>query len=300
MAAGRSLIFAGFLFPVTLLAHHSVEETIRELTQKITKSPTAELYFKRAIEYRALRKPSECAADLRAALRLSPHHHSSKMALARLLMATGKYDEARTFSEELKATAKTPVRKIEAHFLSAELAHARGDDKEALKIFDDIQKEFPDHDESIDLFHAYLLIRNERASEAAQLLRESYKRTQGVVLRNSWIDASLMAGKIEDVWPIIQKELAETRFKAAWLIRRARVAQLQGQADQMHKDLKQALLELDRRIKPERPDLTLVSDRGLARAMLGEKQQAKADLTLLKKSGFQAQSYVFLEELLEN
>ena len=291
---------AGFLFPASLLAHHSVEETIRELTQKISKAPTAELYFKRAIEYRALRKTAECAHDLRAALRLSPAHHSSKMALARLLMSTGNYDESRTYSVELIAAAGKLERKIEAHFLSAELAHAQGNDKEALRVFEEIQKAFPLHDESIDLFHAYILIRSEQTSQAAKLLRKSYDRTQGIVLRNTWIDTSLMAGEIEDVWPIIQQELADTRFKAAWLIRRARVAQLSGQTDQMQKDLKSALAELNSRIKADRPDLTLVSDRGLARAMLGQKTLAKSDLSLLQKSGFPAQSYVFLEKMLED
>lgn len=300
MLLGRFLIFAGFLFPAVLLGHHSVEETIRELTQKITKVPTAELYFKRAIEYRALRKTKESGDDLRAALRLSPHHYSSKMALARLLMASGNYDESRTYSEELRAAAKVPARKIAALFLSAELAHARGDDKGSLQICDSIQKEFPVHDESIELFQAYLLIKSDKSFQAAQLLRKSFGRTQGVVLRNSWIDASLVAGQFEEVWPVIEKELRDSRYKAAWLIRRARVAQIQGQNAQMQKDLALALEELKTRIKTSRPDLTLVSDRGLARAMMGDKKLAKSDLSLLQKSGFPAQSYVFLEKLLED
>ena len=300
MSVGRSLFFAVLLYPGVLLAHHNVEETIKELTAQIANAPSAELYFKRAIEYRALRKPTNCAADLRAALRLSPHHHSSKMALARLLMSLGKYDESRTLSAELIEVAKTPGRKIEALFLSAELAHASEEDEKALQILNQLQKGFPVHDESIDLFHGYLLIRNDKAPQAARMLQQSYQRTKGVVLRNSWIDASLVAGEIEEVWPIIKRELEESRFKAAWLIRRARVAQLQGQDDQMRKDLQLASKELEGRIKPGRPDLTLVSDRGLARAMLGEKTKAKDDLNLLRKSGFPPPSYVYLEELLKD
>ena len=300
MRLGRSIFLAGFLMPISIWGHHSVEETIKELTQKISKSPTSELYFKRAIEYRALRKSKECEHDLRAALRLSPDHYSSKMALARLLMTSHKYDEARTYSNELLRSTSTLPRMIEARFLSAELAQMRGNHNKALKICEDIQKEFPDHDETIDLFHAYLLIKDEKASEAAQLLQQGYHRTHGVVLRNSWIDASLLAGEIESVWPVIQKELADSRFKAAWLIRRARVAQLQGAREQMHKDLKLALAELETRINSERPDLTLISDRGLAFAMKGDKELAKKDLFLLQKSGFPTRTFLFLEQQLND
>jgi len=278
--------------------HHSVEETIRELTQKISKSPTPELFFKRAIEYRALRKSAECESDLRDALRLAPDHYSSKMALARLLMKSGKYDEARTSARELLKSASARPHQIEVRFLSAELEEAQGDRQAALKICENMQREFPDHDETIDLFHAYLLIKGGKASDAAGLLLRSYRRTHGVVLRNSWIDASLLAGEIEPVWPVIQSELAESRFKAAWLIRRARVAQLQGADPQMHKDLDLALVELKSRIKPDRPDLTLISDRGLALAMKGDLDLARQDLALLKKSGFPARSFLFLEQLL--
>ncbi len=300
MLVGRSILFAAILLPVSLSAHHSVEDTIRELSQKITQKPTAELYFKRAIEYRALRKSPECKRDLRAALRLSPTHYSSKIALTRLLMTLGKYEEARTCARELQAEAKDSSRIIEVRFLRAGLAHALNADQEALKMCEEIQKEFPKHDESIDLFQAYLLVRNERAGEAAQLLRRAYERSEGVVLRNSWIDASLAAGDFGKVWPIIQKELADSRFKAAWLIRRARVAQMQGEADRMRKDLQTALIELKTRINPDRPDLTLVSDRGLALAMLGHKEQAGEDLALLRASGFPTQSYLFLEQLLKD
>ena len=60
MSLGRSIFLAGLLMPISVWGHHSVEDTIKELTQKISKSPTPELYFKRAIEYRAHRKSKEC------------------------------------------------------------------------------------------------------------------------------------------------------------------------------------------------------------------------------------------------
>ena len=49
----------------------------------------------------------------------------------------------------------------------------------------------------------------------------------------------------------------------------------------MHKDLNLALAELETRINPERPNLTLIFDRGLALAMKGDKELAKKDLSLL-------------------
>ena len=193
MSLGRSIFLAGLLMPISVWGHQSVEGTIKELTQKISKSPTPELYFKRAIEYRALRKSKECEHDLRAALRLAPDHYSSKMSLARLLMTSEKYDQNRTFSDKLLRSTPTLPRMIEARFLSAELAQMRGNHNKALKVCEDIQKEFSDHDEAIDLFHAYLLIKDEKASLAAQLLQQACRRTHSVVIRNSWIDASLLA-----------------------------------------------------------------------------------------------------------
>ena len=80
---------------------------------------------------------------------------------------------------------------IEAHFLSAELAPMRGNHNKASKVCKDIQEEFPDHDETIDLFHAYLLIGDKNASVAAQLLQQGYYRIHSVVIRNSWIGAPL-------------------------------------------------------------------------------------------------------------
>ena len=123
------------LFHDTPKGTHQFEAIIKKLSQKISKSPTPELYFKRAIEYRALRESKECEHDFRAALRLSPDHHFSKMALARLLMTSNKYDETSTFSNELLRPTSTLPRMIEAHFLSAELAEMRGEGAEDLRRY---------------------------------------------------------------------------------------------------------------------------------------------------------------------
>ena len=79
-------------------------------------------------------------------------------------MTAEKYDENCTFSDELLKSTPTLPRMIEARFLSAELAQMLGNRNKALKVCKDIQKEFPDHDEAIDLFHAYLLIKDEKVS----------------------------------------------------------------------------------------------------------------------------------------
>ena len=63
----------------------------------------------------------------------------------------------------------------------------------------------------------------------------------------------------------------------------------------MNKDLKLALAELEMGTNPERPDLTLIFDCGVALAMKGDKELAKKDLSLLQKSGFPARSFLFLE-----
>jgi hypothetical protein len=86
-------------------------------------------------------------------------------------MTLEKYDENRTLSDQFFRSTSTLPRMIEVRLLSAELAQMRKNHNKTLKVCEDIQKEFPDHDDTIDLFHAYLLIKDERASVAAQLLQ---------------------------------------------------------------------------------------------------------------------------------
>ena len=114
-------------------------------------------------------------------------------------------------------------------------------------------------------------------------LKRGHEASGSVVLRNAWVDASLDAGVYAEVLPVIEAELAKSRLKSSWLIRRGRMRLGMGAREAGIKDLRDAVTELDPRIHPERPDVSLLIDRGWARVLLGEKEAARRDLKLARK-----------------
>ena len=65
-----------------------------------------------------------------------------------------------------------------------------------------------------------------------------------------------------------------------------------------HADLRAALFEIAPRINPERPDFTLIADRGLIHALMENKNRAKNDLKILKESGYSPDAYRLLSSAL--
>ena len=104
-------------------------------------------------------------------------------------------------------------------------------------------------------------------------------------MRNAWIDSLLECHQYETALPIIEKELLESRLKSSWRLRRAKAYIGTGKINAAMKDLKMCLKELNQRIHPRNPDMTLIADRGLAHALLGNINTAKNDLTHLVQIG---------------
>ena len=292
MSAARLFAIVLAVLTAPTFAHHDVTAAIRELDQKIASGATSELHYQRALEYRALRNPESAEADFRAALALQPGHRESLTALIQLLRAT---PEAMALAKEYLANSQDPKHQLEARFLIAQVASWSDDDKTALLTCHEIQKLHPDHPTDVDLLHARLLLQSGQPAKAADILKTASQKHQGIVLRNAWIDAALSAGQTAEVLPIIEKELAESRFHASWLIRRARASLTAREADQARADLHAALIELNTRIQPDRPDLTLIADRGLTLVLLGSKDLARQDLATLKKSTLSKSAYAILE-----
>jgi Flp pilus assembly protein TadD len=78
---------------------------------------------------------------------------------------------------------------------------------------------------------------------------------------------------------------ASMRLKSTWLIRRGRALLRAGRKAEAEADLAQALAELDTRIRPESPDLSLVCDRALIHALTGRKDDARRELDEAKTKG---------------
>jgi len=292
MSASRFFAIVLAVLPAPTFAHHDVNAAIKELAQKIAAGATAELHYERAIEYRALRNTKSAEGDLRAALALQPGHRESLTALIQLLRDT---PETLELAKSYLANAQEPKHQLEARFLIAQVASWSDDDDTALLTCDEIQKLHPDHPTDLDLLHARLLLQSGNPAKAADVLNTARQKHQGIVLRNAWIDASLSASQTTEVLPLIEQELAESRFRASWLIRRARASLVTNDPDKARTDLHAALTELNTRIQPDRPDLTLIADRGLSLALLGSKDLALQDLTTLQKSTLSKSTYAILE-----
>lgn len=282
----RLLIFLLLCLP--LGAHYDVNAAVAELTKKISKAPTAELYYKRAIEFRALREKVHAVSDLRSALKLSPHQ-PSMAALAEVLSSKEEHEEALRLGHELRELSDTPANNA----LLARLSLDAGDYENALRY---IQKGPPLKDDTF-LLHAYLLERGGKHEEAARILKAGHGKTKSIVLRNAWLDTAISAGQVDQVLSILNEEISSSRFTATHRIRRARLLQKKD-PQSVKLDLKIALAELSPRIKSVRPDLTLIYDRGVALALSGNMEMASRDLATLRSSSLPRLSYALLTGLL--
>ncbi|MFT6238571.1 MAG: tetratricopeptide (TPR) repeat protein [Akkermansiaceae bacterium] len=296
MLRSRFLVFvATVILPATALGHNDVSETIEALSAQIAKVPTADLYHQRATEFLALRESAHAIEDLRTALQLEPKNRPVKISLIRALK---KSDEALLIAYQLLAAADSPPAALAPAYLAANIHHLRHENEDALTLCTQLQELFPSHSTEIDLLHAEILLDLRQPAKAATILKKSWQRTNSIVLRNNWIDTSLTAGQTHEVLPLINQEVASSRFRSSWLIRRARAALIHDDQKQARSDLQAALTELTGRIRPDQPDLTLIADRGLALALFGRTNAARADHERLKKSILPPSSYRLLTEAL--
>ena len=228
-------------------------------------------------------------------LKIEPHNRHALVALVQLYETNTR---AKALISRYQKFAKTKEEKFEAHYLLASYNAKLGLFEQASSQCDTLHLIRPSEDPALDLFHAGLLLKLQRPNEAATILKKSLNRTKSIVVRNNWIDAALTAGQTKAVLPIIEKELFSSRFRSSWLIRRARASLILKKKEAAQADLREALVEIAPRINPERPDFTLIADRGLIHALMGKKTQAKNDLEILKKSGYSPHAYHLLSSAL--
>lgn len=295
MLRSRLLALVLGLTPACLPGHTDINETIKALSAKIEQAPTADLFFQRATEYRALREKNHTLEDLRAALKLEPKHRASLIALIGELEQS---DEALATAKKLVEDAKSLLHFHEATFLLANVHHLRGNFQKSLELCQKTLKINSAHSSDTYLLLAENLLKLKSTNEAMKFLKETWESQDSIVFRNLWIDTALTAGETKEVLPIIEEELASSRFRSSWLIRRARASLVRGKKEAAQTDLRAALLEITPRINPYRPDLTLIADRGLIHALIGNKALAKLDLETLEKSGYPPKAYRLLREAL--
>ena len=277
MVAARTFCRALFCLLASVLAaaaHDSPEHKVEELSFQIARSgKTSTLLMHRAVEHRALGQLADAAADFETAFKLDPKLIVALKELSLIQLAQNKADLA------LSTINSALAKDSSADFLMtrAEIHTARKDFRAALK---DCDAAFANDANNLEwyLLRAQLQRRLGLFTECLKDLRAGFNATGSAVLQEEIIDAMIDAGQHKAALKEIEPELADSRWRSSWLIRRARVRLAIGERKAAESDLKTALEELDERITPTLPDVTLILDRGLAYALLGNHSRARDDL----------------------
>lgn len=287
-----SLVFATGI----VAAHDSPEHVIEILTARMeTVGERHDLLWRRATEHRALGDQAAAAKDLKRAIKLRRDYLPAMVDLSRVQVNQGRGREAlrtieRAMGFVVDEASRAPLRMVKAEILadSGALAAALSECDRALAGSGGAELDWY-------LTRSQIQSRLGQYSEAAEGLRRGFELTGSAVLEVECIDAMIDAGQYQLALPKVETAIAETRWQSAWLVRRARIHLGQGQIAAGHQDLADAILEMNRRLNPAHPESGLLSERGLAYALLGDLELAKRDLANAKKSGADAATVRRLE-----
>ena len=278
--------FAVMALPSTADPGHEIR--IGDLNKQIAENPTLpDLYFQRSVNYREVNRLADSRADLEKCLSLQKSFLPADRELARLDEHEGHRKEAIDRLE--KAIAAAPP---DAAFhlpgcysVLADLLLKSDRKEDALNAASkgiSLSQEL-----TIDLYllRAEAQRRLGKHDDRVRDLAGATEKLKSFVLRIAWIEALIDAGRSAEVLPEIQKEIETSRYKASWLIRRARVFLHDGKKAEAAADLDAALVEVESRIRPELPDLSLVCDRALIWALQGKRDEAAKALAEAKHRG---------------
>ncbi len=282
-------------------AHHDTEKMIALFTQRIESGEaSAELHYRRAIEYRILLQNPKAEADLRQALVYDENYTPAHRELAHLLAKRGEQKLAiKSARHAIRASGNLHERSG-AMILLARLLAVAGQPEAALRHCLDAFELKPSGEVEWYLLHAELLDANNRPNERPEILAAGYSATHSIVLRNAWIDALLDAEKYKAALPVIHRELSSSRLKGSWRLRYARAQLGMGMTTDAGLSLALCLEELAKRIHPTRPDISLIAERGLAQALLGQIDAARSDLNRARAGGADSWMIATLERTLSD
>lgn len=270
------------------VAHDSPEHVVEMLTARMdVVGPRADLLWRRAAEYRSLSRLREAERDLRAALRVQPAYAEASIDLARVQLQQGSPRTAlRTVRRALEQAGQGggPVR-ADLAMMHAEVLGAAGRVSEAVTACDQALNTPGTATPDWYLARCQFQYRLGRFRDAAAGLREGFERTGNAVLEAEWIDARLDAGEYDEALPQVEPQLEQSRLQAAWRIRRGRALLGLGRIAEAQADFLAAITELNGRLGGRRLDFTVLAERGLAYALLGDFQPARADLLKARELG---------------
>lgn len=285
----RLLMIIGWAYtvlPCQAAAHESPEHEIEEINEEIAiRGETPDLLLRRAIEYRVLGKAASAQTDLEKALKIAPSFSFAERELSRVYFSLGKTNEALDLvTKAIKTTG------IESHELAAlnaaraEYLRARSDNKKALEACESAIQLQP---VNVDWYmlrsdlHERLKLNKERLKG----IEDGLKQTGSFVLEQEWVEALLDDQQFDRALEKIETELQSTRLKSSWLVRRARARLGLGKKEAAVEDLRAAIEEMNTRIFPSSPDVTLLTERAQAHELLGERDLARQDYELARDAG---------------
>lgn len=267
-------------------AHDGPEHEIAELTDRITKEgESADLLIERAVEYNVLGKLAEAARDLERALHFEPHSAGACRELSRTYFTSGKTNEALRVVSRAIETAPSGPDHASLFVVRAEILRARAEHGKALE---DTNHAIAEHAGNVEwyLLRSQLQARLKIGPERLLGIEDGIRETGAGVLETERINALIDSGQAARAVDKIETELRESRWKASWLIRRARVHLAARKAREAKADLEAAVAELDGRIHPTTSDSSLFADRGLAFEFLGRNADAQKDYETARDKGF--------------
>ena len=173
------------------------------------------------------------------------------------------------------------------HMVRAEIYRAQGEYKKALE---DCHQALQLQAGDVDWYLARSQLQAQLGKHKERLagLEQGIKLTGSAVLENERIEALIDAGQHRAALTLIEPQLQDSRWQSSWLIRRARARLGLGETDQARADLRAAIAEINERFGPFtafNPDLALLADRGVAQALLGDRQAAKKDFQQARAAG---------------
>ncbi len=291
--------------PLPLPAHEAPEEVVHELSSEITDTgETVPLLFERAMEYRALGKTRPAMADLREAIRLQSGFIDAYLELARLQESLGQSEAALATVNHAMQHAPHPGGRAAIYILRAEIHATRGEWQSALADCRLAFKYQPAPNLEWYLLRSRIQRRLGLSEDRARGLKAAYDAIPSQVLKIAWLEALIDAGHPAQALPQIEMELRSSRWKSSWLLRRAMARAKMGDEKKARRDASAALAEINQRLVPGEPELTLLADRSLAQALLGNTTAARLDLDNARRLGADqwvtAQAERYLEQPREN
>jgi tetratricopeptide (TPR) repeat protein len=294
---GTFLTLCFFIAPCWALAHDSPATVISQLTETMADDGvSADLFFRRASEFRAIRYYQRAAYDLTQALSLDNTMVAARLELARLqLQNQGNGNRLKSDNP----LAKDPLATIasltlhEDHAIRAAAVALRGEIYLAKQQWQAAAADFTEA-LSVEPNLAWFLWRADAQmqlgldDEAIDGLKIAYSVTQSPVVRKTLCDTYLAVATkkrydgsdidgfskdssyLEQAAKIIEEEIVENRLKSSWRIRSGKALMLRGDFHKAHEELCKALEELDARLETSHPDPALVQDQLTAQLLLAE------------------------------